>query len=395
VVIDEMNANINNNNNNNNNNPSLPPPPSVNIMTPILEQPTPTSQRIYSSTASSAYKTRTNATPRHLSARQVNNLLPLAKKYKKAHLFKAQVILNSELCAHCDKRTRFGKMVMRCRECDMIVHSECKDLLQRPCYPAINFPAQGCIADYVGEDETPHIPPILQMIINEIETKGLLTHEVGLYRVNGSDSQIKLIKDRLIKRHQAPDLRKINDVHVLCSFVKDFLNNLSEHLITYDSWFRFARACDLPQESDRVFELKQAIQDLPEANRDTLAFLVLHLQRISETAECKMPTSNLARVFGPSVVGNSSPNLSPAEIINELKIQHQVVESLIKLPTQFYCSLIETSEQQQQRLFKNVPKTPEMMRKSKTAVVLSSILGPAINVDRPYLTSNNNNNMQQ
>lgn len=386
VEIDEMNTNAQTPNNNNNNYP-INAFNNVNIMTPILEQPTPTSQRIYSSTVSSAYKARNapSATPRH--ARAANQLLPLAKKYKKAHLFKAQVILNSELCAHCDKRTRFGKMIMKCRECDMIVHSECKDLLQRPCYPAINFPAQGCIGDYTNDDETPHIPPILQMIINEIETKGLLAHEVGLYRVNGSDTQIKQIKDRLIKRHQAPDLRKINDVHVLCSFVKDFLNNLTEHLITYDSWYRFARACDLPNENDRVFELKQAIQDLPEANRDTLAFLVLHLQRISETPECKMPTTNLARVFGPSIVGNSSPNLAPAEIINELKIQHQIVESLIKISSQFYYSLIETSEQQQQRLFKNASKTPEIMRKSKTAVVLSSILGPATNM--PYQSSQN------
>lgn len=128
---------------------------------------------------------------------------------------------------------------MKCQECEMVVHSECRDILQRPCYPALNFPAQGCISDYVMSNSTsnsnnddeahrPHIPPILQMIVHEIEAKGLLSHEVGLYRVNGSDSQIKQIKDRLIKRHQAPDLRKINDVHVLCGFVKGwFLKNLS------------------------------------------------------------------------------------------------------------------------------------------------------------------------
>lgn len=116
----------------------------------------------------------------------------------------------------------------------MVVHSECREQLQRPCYPALNFPAQGCISDYLassnsaGADDDlssgrPFIPPILQMMIYEIEAKGLLSHEVGLYRVNGSDAQIKQIKDRLIKRHQAPDLRKFNDVHVLCGFVKGLL----------------------------------------------------------------------------------------------------------------------------------------------------------------------------
>ena len=129
----------------------------------------------------------------------------------------------------------------------------------------------------------------------------------------------------------------------------DFLNNLSEHLITYDSWYRFARASDLPNEHDRVAELEQVIEDLPQANRDTLAFMVLHLQRIAETTECRMPASNLARVFGPSLVGNSSPNLPAADIINEVKTQHQIVEALIRLPASFYLQFVETGEQQQQR----------------------------------------------
>ena len=204
--------------------------------------------------------------------------------------------------------------------------------------------------------------------------------KVGLYRVNGSDSQIKQLKDRLVKRHQAPNFNKIADVHVLCSFVKDFLNNLTEHLITYDSWYRFGRLCDMQNEAERIQLIEEAIMDLPEANRDTLAYLILHLQRISERSECKMPASNLARVFGPSIVGNSSAQLPPAEIINELKIQHQIVENLIRIPSSFYLSFIDTGSDQQQRLFKNTAKTPDLMRKSKTAVVLSSILGPAANV---------------
>lgn len=216
----------------------------MNIMTPIVEAPTPTANRgqykCGGQGTPSLSKIMSNQ-PKSLSVQQQQGTLPLARKYKRSHLFKAQVILNSELCGHCDKRTKFGKMVMKCRECDLVVHTECKDMLQRPCYPNFNHPSQGKIHDYVLSD-SPQIPPILQMVINEIEQRGILNHEVGLYRVNGSDSQIKQLKEKLIKRHQMPDLRKVKDVHVLCSFVKDFLNNLSEHLITYDSWFRFTKA---------------------------------------------------------------------------------------------------------------------------------------------------------
>ena len=141
----------------------------------------------------------------------------------------------------CDKKTRFGKMVYKCRDCDMVVHPECKEHIDRPCYLPIVFPLTGTIADYVSS-EPPFVPSFLQYVVTEIEFRGI-GKEVGLYRVNGSDQQIKQLRERLIKRHQLPDLRKINDVHVLCGFVKEFLNNLNEHLIKYDLWKTFANAC--------------------------------------------------------------------------------------------------------------------------------------------------------
>lgn len=357
---------------------------NMNIMTPIIEAPTPTANRNQQQKGGHGTPALSKIMASQTKNFSVSGQLPLARKYKRSHLFKAQVILNSELCAHCDKRTKFGKMVMKCRECDLVVHTECKDMLQRPCYPAFNFPSQGKICDYVLAD-SPQIPPIVQMVINEIEQRGILSHEVGLYRVNGSDSQIKQLKEKLIKRHQVPDLRKIQDVHVLCSFVKDFLNNLNEHLVTYDTWYRFTKACDIQNEIDRISTLEEAILDLPDPNRDTLSFIILHLQRISETPECKMPVSNLARVFGQSIVGNSSPNAPNVDIINEVRLQHQVVENLIKIPSSFYQSFIDGSgDQNQYRLFRNTTKTPEHMKKSRTAVVLSSILGPASNINSNY-----------
>ncbi len=140
---------------------------------------------------------------------------------------------------------------------------------------------------------------------------------------------------------------------------------------------------DIQNEPERISILEEAIQDLPEANRDTLAFMILHLQRISETSECKMPSSNLARMLGPCLVGNSQPNLQPAEIIHECKVQQQIIENLIKVPSGFYLSFVDSNEHHQ-RMFRNSAKTPELMRKSKTAVVLSSMLGPASNIQSKY-----------
>lgn len=72
--------------------------------------------------------------------------------------------------------------------------------------------------------------------------------------------------------------------------------------------------------------LYQAISELPQPNRDTLAFLMLHLQRVSSSPKCKMPISNLAKVFGPTLVGYSSqePSLT---MLHETKHQVAVKET--------------------------------------------------------------------
>lgn len=83
----------------------------------------------------------------------------------------------------------------------------------------------------------------------------------------------------------------------------------------------FVRATTLTDKQDADAALYQAISELPQPNRDTLAFLMLHLQRVSSSPECKMPISNLAKVFGPTLVGYTSkePSLT---MLSETK--HQV-----------------------------------------------------------------------
>jgi hypothetical protein len=73
-----------------------------------------------------------------------------------------------------------------------------------------------------------------------------------------------------------------------------------------------------------------------------------------------MGTTNLSYVLGPSLVGNSSTNITSATIIHEIKIQHQIVENLIMLPTQYYESVLSTNDA---KLIKNAPNTPDVLRK--------------------------------
>ncbi len=268
--------------------------------------------------------------------------MPLATKYTKSHLFEKKTILDWETCNHCAKRTKFGKIAMKCAECALVVHTDCKEKIQIPCYSALNFPIKGKINEYCLNNESPSIPPFLRIVIYEIEQKGLITNVVGLYRENGSLLQKDELKNSLIKRRKLPDFRKIKSVHTLCSFVKDFLNTvLTEHLVTNNLWSDFKESSEIQIDVDRILSFKNLLQKLPESNRDTLAFLILHLQRISKNNECKMSVSNLAIAFGPVLVGNSSNNLTINHQLKETLIQHKIVENLIELPAAFYMSILD------------------------------------------------------
>lgn len=140
--------------------------------------------------------------------------------------------------------------------------------------------------------------------------------------------------------------------------------------------------------------MKRVIAQLPLANRHTLALMMLHLKKIIDSAECKMNITAMAYVMGPAIVGNSSANLAAAEIVNEHRIQHLIAETLLQINSIFYEeTLMSTSEYENEeneapcKLIKNNPQTPELLRKSKTASVLTSILGPARNTNGNQISS--------
>lgn len=163
------------------------------------------------------------------------------------------------------------------------------------------------------------VPSIVVHCINEIELRGM--NEQGLYRVGGGSSDVKALKEKFLKGRGAPNLSDV-EIPTICSTLKDFLRSLKEPLITIGLRDDFARAAGMEDKVDSEAALYQAISELPQPNRDTLAFLTLHLQRVSSTPECKMPIDNLAKVFGPTLVGYCSQ--SHMSMLNETAEQYAV-----------------------------------------------------------------------
>lgn len=206
----------------------------------------------------------------------------------------------------------------------------------------------GVVSDYVPS-VAPMVPALIVHCVNEIETRGLT--EVGLYRISGSDRDVKALKERFLRNNGIPNLAE-SDVHVLCGCVKDFLRSLRERLIPLALWSAFSNAAQkIPSDDEEGTvnkDVYRAVDRLPQANRDTLAYLIMHFQRISECPDVKMPLTNFAKIFGPTIVGYSCPEPDQQMMFAETQIQFSVMFALLNIPTDYWNKFINLCNPTQQ-----------------------------------------------
>ncbi|CAJ1051566.1 rac GTPase-activating protein 1-like [Xyrichtys novacula] len=255
----------------------------------------------------------------------------------KKHQFIAKTVIKSEFCGPCGRRTKFGKMVLRCQNCRVVTHPECRDRCPLPCNPtAVSTPirnAESTLADFAPVT-SPKIPPLVIYCIKEIEHRGL--HEVGLYRVSGHERLVKELKEKLIRGKTLPALSKVEDINVITGVLKDFLRKLPEPLLTFSLNKAFMEAAEIQDEDNSLAMLYHTISELPQPNRDTMACLMIHLQKVSRCVDTKMDVKNLARVFGPTLVGHAVPDPDPMTILHDTNRQPRVIERLLSIPASYW-----------------------------------------------------------
>lgn len=163
----------------------------------------------------------------------------------------------------------------------MFAHHKCKNRFKAKSKPQRfkNNAKKYYISDYTP-NYGPYVPALIIHCVNEVETRGL--SERGIYRVSGSEREVKALLDRFLYIENIPDLSN-TDMHVVCGCIKNFLRSLREPLIPMHLWHVFSNAVN-GFDGDSIdgniqSYLQFEISRLPKANRDTLAFLILHLQR--------------------------------------------------------------------------------------------------------------------
>ena len=312
--------------------------PDERIVTPI--------KRTQSTRSGASVQSKMSALSETLIKKRHSNQPNELRVDNRQHQFVTKKIFKPEKCCVCATSLKFYSSGYHCRDCRAICHMTCKEGVPLPCIPYVsraNIGKQGrliLVSDFVQSNCKPCVPALIVHCLNEIESRGL--KEVGIYRIYASEKEVRELQEKILKsKHGIPQLAD-KDVHVLCNVVKKFLNQLDEALISRIAWRDFVEAVKLNDLTARQLRIKEAVLNLPNANRDTLAFLMLHLRRVvAEERENKMSALSICKVFGPTVLGYSMKDPPAMQITEENKKQLIVVEYLLNLDDEFWQSMLD------------------------------------------------------
>jgi len=149
-----------------------------------------------------------------------------------------------------------------------------------------------------------NIPNIIYHISKNIRENGL--NEEGIFRIPGSNTQLQQLKKLYNegKISSKEDLMtKVEDIHTQASLLKLFIRELPDPLFTFTLYDSFVKSHMAKDKVVRVGSLKVLLGQLPLAHYSLLKFLAELLRDISSLSHInKMTSSNLAIIFGPTVM---------------------------------------------------------------------------------------------
>lgn len=100
----------------------------------------------------------------------------------------------------------------------------------------------------------------------------------GVFCCSLSEIRYFFVQEKFLRGKGVPNLSNV-DIHTICGAIKIFLRSLLEPLVTPMLRQDFVNAALISDADDARVAMIQAISELQQPNRDTLAFLILHLQR--------------------------------------------------------------------------------------------------------------------
>ncbi|ODQ55356.1 RhoGAP-domain-containing protein [Saitoella complicata NRRL Y-17804] len=148
------------------------------------------------------------------------------------------------------------------------------------------------------------LPNVVYRCIEYLEAKNAVLEE-GIYRLSGSSSVVKMLKEKFDKEGDAElfGAKEMYDVHAVAGLLKLYLRELPVSVLTRELHVEFLQVIgevdDLPA---RTREVNRLVHRLPPANFSLLRVLCAHLIRVVENSNVnKMTARNVGIVFSPTL----------------------------------------------------------------------------------------------
>ncbi|ORY07849.1 RhoGAP-domain-containing protein, partial [Basidiobolus meristosporus CBS 931.73] len=174
------------------------------------------------------------------------------------------------------------------------------------------------------------LPVIVEKCLQEVEERGL--YEVGIYRISGMASAIEQLRRSFNDDCESVDLssERWGDINAISGVLKQWLRELPEPVLTFELYNDFIAAAAIEDYDTRLIEIKNLVVKLPTPNYILLKRLIEHLEMITDYEDVNhMYASNLAIVFGPTLIRPPSGPLCFATSMANLGQQQAIVKNLI------------------------------------------------------------------
>ncbi|KAI7862863.1 Rho GTPase activation protein [Spinellus fusiger] len=175
-------------------------------------------------------------------------------------------------------------------------------------------PVFGVDLNTLMERDRDEVPLIVKKCSEVVEAYGLNT--LGLYRVSGTNTHIQRLKAAFDRDCSAVNLmseENISDINNITSLLKLWLRELPDPLFPRNMYQQFLGAAKIEDDRMRVLGLHTVINDLPDAHYATLKYLMSHLDKVQQNQRYnKMGVSNLATIFGLTLMGNDGDGINLA-----------------------------------------------------------------------------------
>ncbi|XP_064364162.1 T-cell activation Rho GTPase-activating protein-like [Dromaius novaehollandiae] len=169
------------------------------------------------------------------------------------------------------------------------------------------------LASLCGEEKT--LPQPVQDLLAILYREGPATE--GIFHKAASETERRDLKEALDKGDTV-DLDS-KPVHLLAVVLKDFLRNIPSQLLSAALYEKWMLALEKPSREEKIEELKEVADQLPQPNRLLLKPVLAVLHHISQNAETsRMNSHNLAICFGPNMLSPGTDSTLPLQVQKEM-----------------------------------------------------------------------------